>query len=104
MILRHSVTIQTKTTSKGNEGEQIATWTTLKTIFADVQPNSLNPVEAKAWGITDLTANSQKMFYKHDDTIQVLMRVIYEGKTYEIRNVNSWRIHNEAILIPVQGI
>jgi hypothetical protein len=44
------------------------------------------------------------MFYPHDATILTLMRVLFAGETYEIRNINQWAIHDKALLVPVQGI
>lgn len=104
MILRHTVTIQQRTGTTGTEGERTYTFSTFKSIQADVQPMSFNAAELAAWGLTDLSANSKKMFFYQDNTIIPTMRVVFGSDTYEIRNVNPWRIHNVALLIPVQGV
>lgn len=104
MIQSHSVTIQSRTTVRGTEGEQTFTFATLKTIAADVQPAQLTKTESERWGITDLAANSKKMFYESDSTILLLMRALVDGETYEIRGINVWPRHSEAILVPVQGL
>lgn len=104
MILRHTVTIQSRTGATGSEGERTFSFATLKTIPADVQPVTLTPAQLQAWGMTDLASGAQRMFYTPDDSIQILHRVVFGSETYEIRNINKWRIHYEATLTPVQGV
>ena len=103
MIRSHSVLIQSRTVSRGSEGEVGYTFATLKTIVADVQPAQLTAAQAEAWGVTDLAANTKKMFFESDATITLLMRAVTGGETYEIRALNVWPRHSEAILVPVQG-
>jgi hypothetical protein len=105
MILRHACTIQSRTATTGTEGEQTYTYATLKSGYrCDIQPINASPEELRAWGLVDIAANSRAMFYPHDATILTLMRVLFAGETYEIRNINSWSIHDKALLVPVQGI
>ena len=104
MIQSHYVAIQSRTTVVGTEGEQTYTFAALKAITADVQPAQLTPVQLEAWGLTDLAANAKKMFYSSDSAILLSMRAVVDGETYEIRAINRWPNHDEAILVPVQGI
>ena len=104
MILRHTVTIQSRTGTTGSEGERTFSFATLKTIPADVQPVTLTPAQLQSWGMTDLQANAKKMFFAPDDSIQILHRVVFGGESFEIRNINPWRVHYEATLTPVQGV
>jgi len=104
MIKSHSVLIQSRTTVTGTEGEHTYTFATLKTIKADVQPAQLTQAELAQWGLTDLSANAKKMYFDRDTTILLAARAIVDSETYEIRAVNFWPNHGEAILIPVQGI
>lgn len=140
MIRSHSVLIQSRTVSRGPEGEVGYTFATLKTIVADVQPAQLTAAQAEAWGVTDLAANTKKMFFESDATITLLMRALVGygfidlpedgvieyvsggnefplefviagmdstvcgGIVYEIRALNVWPRHSEAILVPVQGV
>jgi len=105
MILRHACTIQSRTATVGTEGEQTYAYATFKSGHrCDIQPISATPEELRAWGLVDIAANSRAMFYPHDATILTLMRVLFAGETYEIRNINPWSIHDKALLVPVQGI
>ena len=104
MILRFIVTIQSRASTVGTEGEKVYTFSTLKTIKADLQPITLNAATLAEWGLTDLSANSKKMFFTPDLSIVIGQRVIFGSDTFEIRNVNPWSIHYEALLIPVQGV
>jgi len=101
MILRHSVVIQSRTTTASDEGIPVSTWTTFKTIAADVQPVNLNKVEAQAFGITDRAANTKKMFFRFDTTIIEKMRAVWNGKTFDVMGLNEWNEHCVALLVPV---
>lgn len=104
MILRFIATIQSRVASTGSEGEKTYTFSTLKTIKADLQPITLSAATLAEWGLTDLSANSRKMFFQKDDAIQIGMRVVCNSETWEIRNINPWSIHYEALLTPLQGV
>jgi len=105
MMLRHACTIQSRTATVGTEGEQTHAYATFKSGYrCDIQPISATPEELRAWGLVDIAANSRAMFYPHDATILTLMRVVFAGETYEIRSINSWSIHDKALLVPAQGI
>lgn len=104
MVLRHSVVIQQRVMATDGEGGHTYTYSTLKTIKADVQPISASPEELRAWGIVDIGANARAMYFKKDPSIDTLQRVVYDGKAFEIRNINSWSIHDKALLVPVVGV
>jgi head-tail adaptor len=101
MILRHSVIIQSRVLTKSSEGIVLSTWSTFKTIAADVQPANLNKVEAQAFGITDRMANTKKMFFRFDTTIVEKMRAVWNGKTFDVMGLNDWNEHCAALLVPV---
>ena len=104
MILRHRVTVQSRTETIGTEGERTYAYATFKSSYpCDIQPISATPEELRAWGIVDIAANSKAMFFPHDTTVLSLMRVVDGSDTYEIRNINRWSIHDKALLVPVQG-
>lgn len=104
MIKSHFVTIQSRTATTGTEGERTYTYATLKSITADVQPASLSSNQLAAWGLTDMASNLKTMYYDKDAAILMSMRAVVEGETYEIRGINRWPTHDEAILSPVQGV
>lgn len=104
MIKSHSVLIQSRTASVGTEGEQNFSYATLKTIIADVQPVTLCQAQIDAFGATDTAANAKKMFFASDATIVLFQRATVSGEVYEIRGINVWPRHSEAILVPIQGV
>lgn len=109
MILNEACLIQSKTSSYDSEGIQVATYATLKTIKANIQPASLNRIPAEAYGQFGLDANAKFMYFLYDSAITELMRVTRpNGEVYEIRNVNQWTapigaVHCEALLNPVKA-
>jgi hypothetical protein len=104
MIQKDTVVIQSRTKTTDAEGVVGYTFATLKTIVADVQPANLTESQLKQWSLTDLAANAKKMFYAKDSQIIIGLRAVTGGETYEIRGTNQWPRHDEAIMIPVQGL
>jgi len=104
MMKTTPVKIQYYTEAKNAQGGSVKTFYALKTIWANVQPKSLTPVQAEEWGINAQNANTKWMGFDIDATIHELYRAIVKGVTYEIRGINTWPIHSEALLIPISGI
>ena len=105
MILRHTVTVQSRVLVIGTEGEHTYTFSTLKILYpCDIQPVNASPEELRSWGLVDLVSGSRMMFYKHDTTIQTCMRIVHGVDIYEIRNINPWAIHDRALLVPIQAL
>jgi hypothetical protein len=104
MTQAFSVTIQSRSVSVDSEGIQNFTYSTLKTIMADVQPASLSTSELQIYGVNDLTANARRMYYNPDSSIDILTRLVIDSHTYEVRGVNFWPRHSEALLFPLQGV
>ena len=104
MILRHTVIVQIRTNSISAEGMQLSTWATYKVMIADVQPSTLTKDEAQAFGLTDISSNTKKMFFRYDDTIIEGMRVVWHSKTFDIRGKNEWNEHNVCLLLPVVAV
>lgn len=80
----------------------------LDTFRADVQPNNLTREQIDLYGINEKTSKTKKVFY----TKSVFMlsgnraKVVYDNGTIEFYNicpVNEWRVHCEALLIPVEN-
>jgi hypothetical protein len=109
MITDTTVQLWQKVTTKNGKGQAANTFPLLtKSIQANIQPVSLNQAQLAQWGVTDLAANSKKMFYYPDDDARMLDRIIDAyGRTYEIRGINQWGVppfdHYEALLMPAQG-
>ena len=89
------------------EGGLVFSTTTLaETIYADVQPRSLNEYELAAWGVNDIPTDSRILYYSGISSSLVIgNRARVNGaKVFEIRSVQTWTMHMEALLVPVQGI
>jgi SPP1 family predicted phage head-tail adaptor len=96
--LPYSVEIQAKTTGYDDEGIPIQTWETVATIRADIQPLG-GELAQKEYGIVEVGITA-RMFCNPSEAVQEARRVIYDGKTYEIRHVAAYRGHYEVLLRP----
>ncbi len=104
MILGFSATIQSKTSTRNDEGIDVDTWATLKTVSCNVQPARLDQTELQAFGLTDIAANAKKVYLLRDTSINENHRAVLWDGTYEIRGINHWNIHTVFIAVPVQGV
>lgn len=94
-----------------SEGTVIAGYdftTPLDSFEADVQPNTLTREQIDLYGINEKTAKTKKVFYTKSNFMLVGNRakVTYKDGTVEYYNicpVNEWRVHCEALLIPVEN-
>ena len=100
----NTVEIQSVAFAKNAQGIPVPSYTRLKTISCNVQPYKLNETEMKTFGIDDRGSNTKLMFMDPDTDIVVLQRAVVDGFTYEIRAINNWPHHWEAILVPVVGL
>jgi len=105
MILRHFVLVQSRTLTIGSEGQHTYTFVTYDAAYeCDLQPATLTESQVQQFGLSDKASNVMRMHYPHDSNIVDNMRVVYEGKTYDVRDINRWTIHDTALLIPVVGV
>ena len=105
MIDVASVDIHRYTVTKNTQGIVAKTFKYLKTKNVNIQPKSLNEVQAQMWGVNAQNAKTKWLGYDDEDAqVQELQRVYYLGEWYEIRGLNVWPSHTECILIPVSGI
>jgi hypothetical protein len=76
---------------------------------ADVQPAGLTRAEIELWGLSDKESNAKRMFYRFATKVEKNNRARVTSDidgsvlVYEIKGVNKWPIHGEAVLVPVQG-
>jgi hypothetical protein len=104
--------------SYNSEGDPIKTWgyqaspvvAPSETLRLDVQPKKLSETELLAWGISDRNANAKLVFFSRSVYIAInnRMNVVsdFPGEAtayYEIKGVNRWANHGEAVIVPVQG-
>lgn len=94
-----------KVTTKLANGQVVNAFPVVTSRFdADVQSANLTKEEAYRWGQTDLAANSKIMFFNINDAVRMLDRIVDSHNGYfEVRGVNIWPIHYEALLVPVAG-
>ena len=106
---RIDIAVLTVTTNA--EGTQIKTFdftTPIDSFVADVQPNVLTKEQIELYGINEKTANTKKAFYTRSAFMLAGNRakVTYNDGRVEYYNIcpqNVWRVHSEALLIPVEN-
>jgi hypothetical protein len=105
MIRDETVTIQTKTRTKNSEGMWLDDWAdSTETLLCNIQPTTLSEVQLSQWGAIDSNSAAKLMFYINTSSVALFTRIKRSnGEVYEVRNINQWRVHNEATLIPIQG-
>lgn len=97
--------------TKNAEGTYIKTFDftqPLESFRADVQPNTLTREQISLYGINEKTAHTKKVFFDSASymTSGNRAQVVYDDGTteeYNICPVNKWRVHCEALLIPVEN-
>lgn len=82
--LRERITIQQKTITRDEFGGEVATWSTLATVWAKVVAMSGSESISQAAGV--MTVAYQITLRARDD-VDASMRVSYEGLTLEIQAV-----------------
>lgn len=114
MILFPNATLKVAGLSitKNAEGTKIKSFdfdNPIATFRADVQPNSLSQYQIELYGIDSKNAETKKVFFDSSIEGMVLgnrVEVIDDDgneKVYRIQPLNRWRIHSEALLIPVEN-
>ena len=115
MMTNAVVSIYVPVLTRNTEGEVVKSWGYKQTtaiapavvIDADVQPYKLSETELQLWGISDRNAQAKIMFCDYDINIGPINRakVVDDFGTeyYDIKTLNAWATHCEAILVPVQG-
>lgn len=112
MIENATAFILAPTVTKNSEGTVVKTYTdpAVEEKRVDVQPYTLSQAEMLEYGISNRTADTKKMFFDASANIAYERRVWVvsdfdtEVSLYEVRGVNHWPSHGEAILVPIQGM
>jgi len=94
-----------------DEGTRIKEYdftTPLDSFMADVQPATLTQEQIELYGIDEKKAHTKKAFYTRSSFMLAGNRakVTYDDGTVEYYNIcpqNEWRVHCEALLIPVEN-
>lgn len=108
MIEYRPVVIQSATYTFDSERNETPSFSTLKTIQANVQPASGRTV-SELFGLSTVNSGSILIFYDDDTSILESYRVVVDSKTYEIRAVDRWYGPSSvdktvALCVPVQGV
>lgn len=119
MYQNATLSVYVPTNTYNSEGDPIKTWgykvtptpvAPAEIIRCDVQPKKLSEAECLAWGISDRNANAKLVFFSRSGYIALTTRVKVvsdfpgEGTDYyEVKGVNRWPRHGEAVIVPVQG-
>jgi hypothetical protein len=116
MMDNATVSVYVPILSINAEGTEIRAWgykqtpvvDPAETFRADVQPSSLTQAQLEQWGISDAAANMKKLFADLSLYLALNTRVKVttdeDGTAYyDVKVVNPWPSHVEALLVPVQG-
>lgn len=105
------IDVASLTTTRNSEGTKIKTYdfeSPLESFSADVQPNTLTKEQIDLYGIDTKTAHTKKCFFTSASYMIAgnRARVTYASGKQEVYNIcpmNEWRVHCEALLIPVEN-
>ena len=103
MMRDTAVDVYYPVSAKNAQGIVAQTWTYFKTIEASFQPRTLTESQAQAWGVSVQAADAKWIAYENDESIRELYRAKVDGYWYDMRGINKWPGHAEALLIPVSG-
>lgn len=90
--LRHQITIEQKSTSLNAYRENTGTWSTLRTVFAGVEPLSdRSSAAVREFAASGATVAQRRVVFvcRHEDVSDVTpqMRVVFNGQNYEIEGL-----------------
>jgi len=92
--LRHQITIQEQTTTQDEYGQAIETWTAIATVRA-----SIEPIRGKEY-FSSNERNAEvttKITIRHISGIYPNMRIIYQNKAYDIKDVINYQERNHMM-------
>lgn len=100
--LRHFVTIEMFSWAQNSLGEAIETWTTYAQLWANVEPLTGREIFSAGQIAAEIIAHA---FCRFDIGITAKMRLVHEGKRYNIRSVINVGGRNQTLeLLLEQGI
>lgn len=96
------------TNDEGTKIKEYDFTTPIDSFMADVQPNTLTREQIELYGINEKNAHTKKAFYTKSSFMLVgnRARVTYNDGRVEYYNIcpqNVWRVHSEALLVPVEN-
>lgn len=103
MMLPHTATRYTRSTAADSEGMRAVTFVSAGTFQCHYQPRSLTPEEIVNYGLSDYQGEAKLIFFRTGSTLIVLDGVKIGSDKYEVRAVNTWDNHKEAVLVPSEG-
>ena len=96
------------TNAEGSRIKEYDFTTPIDSFEADVQPHVLTKEQIDLYGIDEKTAKTKKAFYTKSSFMLAgnRARVTYIDGRVEYYNIcpqNEWRVHSEALLVPVEN-
>ena len=85
--LRHRVELQRATVTADSHGDQVKAWTTLRTVWASIEPLSGREYLQGAQTSSDITA---RIKIRGGVTLTPKDRVKYGDRVFDIRHVIDW--------------
>lgn len=100
--LRHSVTLQERTTDQDETGAQIETWADVATVWGAVEPLSGRELFTAQQVKAEVTA---QITIRYRSGISATMRIVFEGRLYNILAViDPEERHRELQLLCSEGL
>lgn len=96
--LRHQVTIEQRTASLNAYGEDTSSWTTLRTIFAGVEPVSGKEYAAASSTVGE-TLTRFPCRYEDVSDVDNTMRLSFDGTYYDVVEVINEKTANRMVSI-----
>jgi SPP1 family predicted phage head-tail adaptor len=99
--LRHRVTIQKLTTAVNENGFEIETWEDFKTVWAAV--GNLHGREYYAAAAVQ-AENTVKFTVRYLEGLDTTMRILFQGKQYNITSIDNIKYQNRFLEIKAQEV
>lgn len=99
--LRHRVTIQAKTITRGTDGSVIESWADTATVWAAVEPLT----GREYWAAQQINAERTVKFrIRYRSGITPQMRISYSSRTFDIKSVINVEEQNRELLLMCEEV
>lgn len=97
--LRHLISIETPTSTKGKFSDKVVTWELFRKVWANIETLKGNEraTASASWPTSDV-----KITLRYIAGVLPTMRVVYEGSIYSILNVNDVELNHQEIILTTE--
>ena len=105
--LRHRLAIQQRSSAQDSMGGQVTTWTTLATVWGDIQPltgNKLITAQAMHARVTHQVVMRYRPLLADPKTVAAL-RLVYKGRYFSVlASINEGERNRSITLLTAEGM